>query len=195
MGSTSESLVQRVSTIAEYQSAFEQVFKAKTITLNAIAKAIAAYERTLLSGNSPFDRFITGTNVAITDSQRRGWELFRGKAKCIECHTYSASEPFFSDFKFHNTGVAGSDTLFAKLLMVPAQQSSLTAELGRFAVTWQKEEIGAFKTPMLRDVELTAPYMHDGSLKTLIDVIQFYNRGRNPNSHLDQRPTIEIERF
>ena len=194
--STTKAFLERVSTITEYQKAFKQVFKSKNITLDAIAKAIAAYERTLLSGNSPFDRFITGDQGAITDSQRRGWELFKGKAKCNECHSYSLAQPFFSDFKFHNTGIAVSDTLFDKLLSVgPTQQTLLSttahsaeqSALGRFAVTLRTEDLGGFKTPTLRDVELTSPYMHDGSLKTLIDVVNFYNRGGNPNSHLDQR--------
>jgi len=194
--STTQSLLERVSAIPEYQKEFKRVFNSKAITLDAIAKAIAAYERTLLSGNSPFDHFITGNKAALTDSQRRGWELFKGKAKCIECHSYSPTQPVFSDSKFHNTGIAVSDTLLANLLSIgPTQQTSLTttahssdlSALGRFAVTRRTEDIGAFKTPTLRDVELTSPYMHDGSLKTLIDVVHFYNRGGNPNSHLDQR--------
>lgn len=195
--STKESLVERVSAIREYENEFKRVFKLKTITLDSIAKAIATYERTLLSGNSPMDRFLAGNIAAISLSQRRGWELFKGKAKCIECHSYSVTEPFFSDFKFHNTGVAAGDALFETSLSVLAtpEQPVLTrtahsaelSELGRFTVTRRKEDIGAFKTPMLRDVELTSPYMHNGSLKTLIDVVQFYNRGGNRNRYLDQR--------
>jgi cytochrome c peroxidase len=165
--------------------------------MNTIAKAIAAYERTLLSGNSPFDRFITGNNAALTATQLRGWELFKGKARCIECHTYALNSPFFTDFRFHNTGVAAADSLFETFINNLTASSLTTpmslahadgfSELGRYAVTGQQTDIGAFKTSTLRDVELTSPYMHNGSLKTLIDVVRFYNRSGNANSHLDTR--------
>lgn len=196
---TEQDLVTRVSSISEYRRQFGEVFKAEGLTMSTIAKAIAAYERTLLSGNSPFDRFITGNSAAMTATQLRGWELFRGKAKCIECHTYALSSPFFTDFKFHNTGVAAADSLFETLInnltgsyrsaaepLVLAHSDGFS-ELGRYAVTRQPTDIGAFKTPTLRDVELTSPYMHNGSLKTLLDVVRFYNRGGTANSHLDSR--------
>lgn len=197
MGSKQE-LVARVASQPEYQRRFKQVFNSAEIDVDTISKAIAAYERTLLSGNSPFDRFIAGDAAAISDSQRRGWELFKGKAKCIECHTYASNTPFFTDFKFHNTGVAATDLLFNTLSerLSVAKDSPLNlahatgfSELGRFTITLARDDVGAFKTPTLRDVELTSPYMHDGSLGTLIDVVQFYNRGGGPNSHLDARIT------
>ncbi len=198
MGMTTEKeLIARLSSIPEYQRQFKRVFKSDGLTIDTIAKAIAAYERTLLSGNSPFDRFIIGKQTAITDAQKRGWELFKGKAKCSECHTHSPENPFFTDFKFHNTGVI-ADALLGEVVRSFAKtskdgQGTLLAhsdgssELGRFAVTLQQVDIGAFKTPTLRDLELTSPYMHDGSLKTLIDVVQFYNRGGNANRYLDER--------
>jgi cytochrome c peroxidase len=192
-----EKLTQRLSTIAEYRKQFAVVFKTEGLTLDTVAKAIAAYERTLISANSPFDRFITGSSTAITAAQKRGWELFKGKAKCSECHSYSQDNPFFVDFKFHNTGVAAADALFEKLTRSFSQTPTATtlahtagfAELGRFVFTLQPADIGSFKTPTLRDAELTSPYMHDGSIKTLIDVVQFYNRGGNSNSHLDKLMT------
>jgi cytochrome c peroxidase len=195
---TEQELVRRVSAISDYRRQFRQVFKAEGIRMSTIAKAIAAYERTLLSGNSPFDRFSTGNTAAITATQLRGWELFKGKAECIECHTYSLDSPFFTDFKFHNTGAAANDSLFETFvnnLAASPGSATLTllahsdgvSELGRYTVTKQQADIGAFKTPTLRDVELTSPYMHNGSLKTLIDVVRFYNRGGTPNSHLDTR--------
>ena len=169
MGMTSEKeLVTRLAAIPEYQKQFKQIFNSDGLTIDTVAKAIAAYERTLLSGNSPFDRFMSGRRAAISDAQKRGWELFKGKARCSECHTYSPDNQFFTDFQFHNTGVGAG-------------------ELGRFAVSLQPSDTGAFKTPTLRDLELTAPYMHDGSLKTLIDVVQFYNRGGSANRYLDKR--------
>lgn len=199
MGMTSEKeLITRLSSIPDYQSQFKRVFNSEGLTMQTIAKAIAAYERTLLSGNSPFDRFITGQKTAISDAQKRGWKLFKGKAKCIECHTYSPQSPFFTDFKFHNTGVAVAGTSLDELVgnfVKSAKETSGTrlahsagfSELGRFAVTLQDVDVNAFKTPTLRDIELTSPYMHDGSIKTLIDVVQFYNRGGNANRYLDKR--------
>lgn len=189
-----EQLERRVAAIPHYRRQFSAVFMTEGLTLDTIAKAIAAYERTLLSANSPFDRFITGSSSAITDAQKRGWELFKGKAKCSECHTYSQDQPFFTDFKFHNTGVAAADTLFEKLMgsVSPSVVATTLAhtsgfsELGRFVVTLQPADAGGLKTPTLRDAELTSPYMHNGSIKTLIDVVQYYNRGGNHNSHLDQ---------
>jgi cytochrome c peroxidase len=191
-------LVDRVSSTAEYRRRFRQVFKSEGIGLNTIAKAIAAYERTLLSGNSAFDRFIGGEGQAISGAQQRGWELFRGKARCIECHTYSQSAPFFSDFKFHNTGIGATNSLFVVLiknLTEPSRSNNPTtlahsdgfSELGRYAVTFSSNDVGAFKTPTLRDIELTSPYMHNGSLRTLLDVVRFYNGGGNANSYLDER--------
>ncbi len=198
MGMTREKLVARLPAIPEYQRQFLRVFKSDGLTIDTIAKAIAAYERTLLSGNSPFDRFITGQKNAITDAQKRGWDLFKGKARCIECHKYSPQSPFFTDFEFHNTGVGAGNTAPDELVRTLSKSSNDTSgtvlahsagfsELGRFAVSLKQPDIGAFKTPTLRDLELTAPYMHDGSLRTLIDVVQFYNRGGNANRYLDKR--------
>jgi cytochrome c peroxidase len=193
---TREALVARVSAIPEYRRQFARVFGARGLTVEAVAKAIAAFERTQLSGNAPFDRFMAGDAGAVTDAQRRGWELFRGKARCIECHTFDASSPFFTDFRFHNTGVATKNVDFDELmrraaagrrLPDPSQRAPGVSELGRFLTTGRPEDVGAFKTPTLRDVELTTPYMHDGSEKTLLDVVRFYNRGGERNRALDSR--------
>ncbi len=195
--STEPELLRRVASIPKYQGQFAKVFKSEGLTVDTIAKAIAAYERTLVSGNSPFDRFINGNENAITEAQKRGWELFKGKARCIDCHKFSVDSPFFTDFEFHNTGVAFTDAILGLVSTVAgvSKQTSRTqlahsagfSELGRFAVTCQSTDIGAFKTPTLRDMELTSPYMHDGSFKTVIDVVQYYNRGGNPNAYLDKR--------
>ncbi len=195
-------VVKRVSEIAEYQKEFASVFGKDGITIDTIAKAIAAFERTQLSGNSPFDRFIAGDQKAISEAAKRGWELFNGKARCISCHTFNASSPFFSDFKFHNIGVAAKDQDFPKLARRARQvldadpkraeqlidEMALSpgfSELGRYLVTKQPRDIGTFKTSMLRDIELTAPYMHNGSEKTLLDVVIFYNKGGEINPNLD----------
>ena len=216
-----EAVVARLTAIPEYRQSFQRVFRNEGITIDAIVKVIAAYERTQLSANSPFDRFIAGDANAITQIQKHGWELFKGKAKCTECHSFSADSPFFTDFKFHNTGVIAKDMNFEQLTGLakriaeretvssidpikvtnnpPASVrqtkdvSALLAhtqgftELGRYLVTRQSKDIGAFKTPTLRDIELTTPYMHNGAEKTLIDVVRFYNRGGNANANLDGR--------
>ncbi len=199
MGSD-DAVVARLVAIPQYRRAFRLAFKKEGITIDTIAKAIATYERTRLSGNSPFDRFITGNNNAIAEAQQRGWVLFKGKARCIECHTYTPASPFFSDFKFHNTGIAISDKNFESLMnqVKKVQRSDDQAfnllahtegvsELGRYLLTRERKDVGAFKTPTLRDIELTGPYMHNGSQKTLLDVVKFYSRGGEPNSNLDER--------
>jgi len=194
-----DAVVARVSAIAEYRRTFSRVFRREGITIEAIVKAIAAYERTQLSGNSPFDRFIAGKQDAITEAQKRGWELFSSKAKCIECHSFSTQSPFFTDFNFHNGGIGVANYNFevmvnrAKEISTPDVGSTLLAhktdfsELGRFLVTKQPTDIAAFKTPTLRDVELTPPYMHNGAFRTLLDVVRFYNEGGQRNPYLDEK--------
>lgn len=191
-----DAVVKRVAGIPEYVKQFRSVFRSE-VNIDVIAKAIAAYERTQTSGGAPFDRFMAGNVNAITPVQKRGWELFRGKAQCIKCHTFTRNAPFFSDFDFHNTGVAVKN--FERMIKTvkateDADVNRLAhvegiSDLGRYLVTKQRKDVGAFKTPTLRDIELTAPYMHEGSQKTLLDVVRFYNRGGEANPYLDQRIT------
>lgn len=108
-----DAAVARIAASGKYRQKFSQVFGSEGITIDTIAKAIAAFERTQLSGNAPFDRFIYGDLSAITDAQKRGWELFRDKAQCIVRHTFASPSPFFNDFKFHNTGITAEDSRFA----------------------------------------------------------------------------------
>lgn len=196
-----QAVVDRVKEIAEYRAEFEKVFGREGITIDTIAKAIASFERVQLSGDAPFDRFLAGDEAAISESAKRGWELFNGQARCVSCHTFNATAPFFSDFKFHNIGVAAKNQNFSQLArkaqqLIAAEKdkerirdelalSPGFSELGRYLITGEQRDIGAFKTSMLRDVELTAPYMHDGSEKTLLDVIKFYDKGGEPNPNLD----------
>jgi len=194
-------VVARVREIAEYRPLFAAAFRGEGVTIDTIAKAIAAFERTQLSGNSPFDRFIAGDQNAISDAAKRGWALFNGQARCVSCHAWNPSSPFFTDNKFHNIGVAAKDQNFPLLARRARQliskgknrtqildELALTegfSELGRYLITGQPRDIGAFKTSGLRDIELTAPYMHNGSEKTLLDVMKFYNKGGEPNTNLD----------
>lgn len=202
MGMENEvAVVKRVNSIGEYERLFGRVFGREGITFDTIVNAIAAFERTLVSGNSAFDRFITGDVKAISAAQKRGWELFKGKAGCIECHSFSAASPFFTDFNFYNTGITANDLTseqlrdLARQFAGPQGQDSASrlahtqgfAELGRYIVTKELKDIGAFKTPTLRDIELTGPYMHNGSIKTLLDVVRFYNQGGEKNLNLDKK--------
>jgi cytochrome c peroxidase len=123
--------------------------------------------RTQLSGNSRFDRFLSGDVTALRAVERRGLEVFSGRARCARCH----AGPLLSDESFHNTGIAWKEARFA--------------DPGRAAVTGNDRDRGAFKTPSLREVARTAPYMHDGSMGRLDDVIEFYGRGGSPNPNLD----------
>ena len=129
------------------------------LTERELSQALASFVRSILSGDSPFDRFLNGDRNALTPGQQAGLRLFREKANCIACHV----GPNFTDERLHNTGVAWSD--------------------GRLGDPGAGR--GEFKTPTLREVARTAPYMHDGSLGTLEDVIEYYDRGGNRNPGLD----------
>lgn len=132
-----------------------------------LVNSLASFVRSILAGNSNFDRFVSGDRTALTDEELRGLGVFRGKGNCTACH----SGPTFSDESFHNTGVAFRNGRFI--------------DDGRLGVTGLTQDRGAFKTPTLREVSATAPYMHDGSVSTLAGVVDFYDRGGVPNPALD----------
>ena len=159
-------VVVRLERDQAYSNLFQAAF-GRDVNDVDLAKALASYVRTILSGNAPIDRYLNGDRDALTERQRQGLRLFRGKGSCIVCHV----GPLFTDENFHNTGVAWRD---GRLL-----------DQGRFAVTNEGEDHGAFKTPTLREVARTPPYMHDGSITTLEEVIEFYDRGGNANPYLD----------
>ncbi len=162
-----EDAVQRLRRDPEYVDLFESAF-GRTPNEEDLARSLAAYVRTLRTGDSRFDRFINGDRDALSELEFRGWRLFRGDAaRCSLCHPAAT----FTDEGFHNTGVAWRD---GKL-----------QDLGRFTISGAEADRGAFKTPTLREVARTAPYMHDGSLATLEDVIDFYDGGGNPNTYQD----------
>jgi cytochrome c peroxidase len=187
-----DAVVRVVSSIPDYREGFERVF-GREPGIDAIVAAIATFERVAVTGDSAFDRFVTGDKVATSESAQRGWALWNGKARCNTCHPFGEATPNFSDNKFHNIGVAAKNRDFAELARKAASVSKPEelafhpdfTELGRFVVTRQPKDIGAFKTPGLRDIALTAPYMHDGSEATLLDVINFYDKGGEPNPYLD----------
>lgn len=155
----------------EYAKRFEAAFLGEP-TLERLAFALAAYVRTILSGDSPYDRYLAGDESALTSAQKRGLDLFRGKGGCVVCHV----GPNLTDERFHNTGVGWAD--------------GKHADEGRAAVTGDPADLAAFKTPPLREVARTGPYMHDGSLETLDDVIDFYDDGgkENPDLDFDMQP-------
>ena len=156
-----ELLVKNLGVIDGYRVQFQNVF-GTGVTPEGVARAIAAYERTILSGNAPYDRFRAGDASALSPAAKRGLALFEGKAACGSCHAGFN----FTDESYHNLGV-GMDRD--------------KPDLGRFIVTKREEHKGAFKTPTLRDVAKHAPYMHDGSLASLAEVVALYNAGGTPN--------------
>jgi cytochrome c peroxidase len=178
-----------------YVKAFEQVFgkKGREITMKEVQQAIAAFERTKVAGDSPFDRYFYGGDAkALTDAQKRGFDLYVNKGRCVSCHVIEQTQALFTDNRFHNVGVGINDIqkdvpalagefLKAKATLAEVDVKVLgdkrTSELGRFAISRDFEGLGAFKTPTLRNVAVTPPYMHDGSLATLKDVVVHYNNG------------------
>jgi cytochrome c peroxidase len=190
-----DEVVSRLRAIPEYRAEFRSVFGSEA-RIEFVGLALAAYERTLVSGGAPLDRFVAGDQNAIGEAAKRGFALFRGRARCSRCHTFSDTLPFFTDFNYHNTGVAMNHPNFDKLsrqayaatetdkarevIDALAKQEG-GQELGRVLITYQVFDIGSYRTPSLRNIALTAPYFHDGSAKTLADVVKFYNEGGRQN--------------
>jgi cytochrome c peroxidase len=179
----------------DYVAAFQEVFgkTGDAITMEQVTQAIAAFERTAIAGDSPFDRWLYGGEKgALTEAQKRGFDLFINEGRCVSCHVIEQTQALFTDNRFHNIGVGINDIqkdvpqLAGEFLHAEATLSEVdvkvlgdrkTSELGRFAVTRGFDDLGGFKTPTLRNVAVTAPYMHDGSLETLRDVVVHYNNG------------------
>ena len=166
MGFNHAELVARLSAIQGYKPLFKAAWGDDSVSIDRIAASIASFERTVLTGNSPYDRWVAGDHNAMSQAAQAGYQLFidKDRANCIGCH----SGPNFSDSKFHNTGI-GAD------------------EPGRMAVTHNPKDMGAFKTPTLRNLKSTGPYMHDGSRKTLIEAIDLYDDGGIKNPNLDEK--------
>ena len=161
----------------EYKPLFEKAFPGEGVSEKTLAKAIATYERTRISGNSPWDRWrdaeeddVAG-QAAVSDQVKQGHELFFGKALCATCHVGTS----FTDSRFHNLGIGWDAT------------SGSYKDEGRSVVSHDENDKGAFKTPGLRECSRRAPYMHDGSLATLEDVVEHYRKGGTPNPHLSPK--------
>ncbi|MEE8117738.1 MAG: cytochrome c peroxidase [Gemmatimonadales bacterium] len=166
MAMTVDELVERLNRHPEYPQLFRTAF-GRALNREDLARALASYVRTILSGDAPIDRYMAGEFDALSEEAREGLRLFRGKANCTACHL----GPNFTDERFHNTGIAWRD--------------GVLSDSGRYVVTRTEEHLGAFKTPTLREIGRTAPYMHDGSIATLEEVIALYDRGGNPNPYRD----------
>jgi cytochrome c peroxidase len=192
-------LLDRVRSEARYEGAFQAAYGVPVghATARQVAEALAAFERTLVSGPSPFDRFLAGQRDALPEPARRGWVVFDQEAHCTRCHVVATGDgqpPLFTDHQFHSLAV-GLDRIARKLPELTRRLVALRgdggplgrevlhdpdlAELGRFAVTLDPKDLAAFKTPGLRNVALTAPYMHDGSVATLGEAVdlEVYSRG------------------
>ena len=202
-----DAAVAQIAALPEYEQAFHHVF-GHPINGTDLMRAIASYERTQFSFDSPFDHFIAGDKAAINDSAKRGWDLFNTKARCNKCHALSEDKrdpTFFIDKDFHNIGIgivrhnvvalackAEQEIDSGKIIDVDkAAIQSETSVVGRFLVTKKESDIASFKTPTLRNVLITAPYFHDGSQATLWDVVDHYNHGdgtQNPWLDEDMQP-------
>jgi cytochrome c peroxidase len=165
MAETHENVVKKIGKIKGYQQQFRAVFGTE-VSLQGIAEAIAAYERTVVSTNSAFDKYVLGDATGMGEAAIRGMALFKGKARCILCHNGAN----FTDNQFHNLGVP--------------QVGPRKEDLGRYDVTRIERDKGAFKTPTLRSITETAPYMHDGVFKTLDEVVAFLDQGGGQNQNL-----------
>jgi cytochrome c peroxidase len=170
MGQPIPALIQRLRADRSYRSAFSRAFGGTGIDSQAVARALASFVRTLRSGNSATDRWRDGDTTALSASAQRGLALFSGRANCVSCHV----GPNFTDENFHNTGISARSARY-----------TVREDSGRARVTGRAADVGAFKTPTLRDVARTGPYMHDGSLATLEAVIALYDSGGVPNPRLD----------
>ena len=207
-----EAAVARIAAVAEYRQAFQTVFGQPPNGADLL-RAIASYERTQYSFDSPFDHFIAGDRNAIDDSAKRGWEIFNTRGRCNKCHALSEKKrdvTLFTDNDFHNIGIGiirhnvvalacqaerqinSGNTLAVDSAAIQMDFSAL----GRFLVTKKDLDIAAFKTPDLRNVLLTSPYFHDGSQETLWDAMDHYNKGdgiQDPYLDEDMRPLALTE--
>jgi cytochrome c peroxidase len=186
-------VVEKVRQLPEYKGLFETAFKGP-VNAERLGQALASYERTFVSGNSRFDRwYYGGEKTALNATEQRGFQVFMGKGRCVTCHSVGEKSTLFTDHKFHNTGLGWERTMFPerksyRVQLAPNVFVDVNAkhlkpfepplpDVGRYEVTFNPKDSWAYKTPILRNVELTFPYMHDGSLATLEEVVDFYDKG------------------
>jgi len=177
MNQAHEAAVAKLRRDPSYKTLFRNAFGSDEISMKRVENALASFERTLLSGNSAFDRYkYQGRKDALSAAQIRGLAAFEDplRGNCASCHTIGRKYALFTDGEFHNTGEGVGD-------------NEQPLDPGRYRVTGLDKDRGSFLTPSLRDVALTAPYMHDGKLKTLKDVVDFYAGKGNSNPYLDDR--------
>jgi len=194
-------LLEKIGRLSDYAGRFEAVF-GRGPSMETLGMALASYERTLVAADSPFDRwYYGGDEAAVSSRAKRGFELFTGRAGCATCHVIERDHALFTDHRLHNTGLGfsramGVDPGTMKILVAPGTYIEVRREviesvsetppgdLGLYEITQDPADRWKYKTPTLRNVSLTAPYMHDGSLATLTDVVEFYDRGGVPNENL-----------
>jgi cytochrome c peroxidase len=195
-------VIEKIKSLADYQNLFEQSF-GKEPNMTSIGQAIASYERSLVSADSPFDRWYFGKQKnAVSASAKRGFQLFNGKAGCSVCHTIDQSFALFTDNQLHNTGIGYRESMqktpdkqkiqVSPGVFIEVDSNTLSAvtkpkanDLGRYEISQNPQDRWKYKTPTLRNITLTAPYMHNGSLPALEDVVRFYNQGGVSNQNLD----------
>jgi cytochrome c peroxidase len=193
------SAMRAVGSDAAYKDMFQKAY-GRAPNYDDLGRAIASFERTLIFLDAPFDHFVAGARDAISPAAQRGLALFNGKARCVSCHMINSSNPLGTDNLFHNIGVSARtqnfEALAGRALAAIKENGNVAqldklaletdmSELGRFVITRNRSDIGAFKTEQLRNVGITAPYMHDGTLQTLWDVVDHYNKGGETNPYLD----------
>jgi cytochrome c peroxidase len=190
-------VIERLRSLQDYQGLFEEAFDGRGPGMETLGMAIAAYERTLVSANSRFDRWYFGDQRdALTAAEQRGFALFTGRAGCSDCHSIEEEHALFTDNALHNTGVGYRAAFGAagvrdipvapgESLSVATPRPGRTNDLGRYEITHDPADRWKYRTPSLRNVALTAPYMHDGSIASLGAVVAFYNTGGVPNDTLD----------
>lgn len=197
-------VLDRLAGLDDYAQAFEASYPGEGISIRTVGDAFALYEATLLSGNSRFDRWYFGSEKdALTVSEQSGFSIFTGKGGCSNCHEIGKTSALFTDQKFNNTGIGYRAVMKAdEMLTVPlapgvevkierseidAVSETLKNDIGRFAISHRPEDRWAYKTPSLRNVSRTFPYMHDGSIPTLEAVVEYYNKGGVPNDALSAK--------
>ena len=196
-------VIEQISAVAQYRELFEAAFAGRQISMETIGMALASYESALVSANSAFDRWYYGSESnALSARQQAGFKLFSGKAGCSSCHQFGKKYALFNDNLLHNTGIGyqrsmGKKTASARVMIAPGEHvvikggvvaessEAVISDLGLYEITENPADRWKYRTPTLRNVTLTAPYMHDGSISTLSDVIEFYNNGGISNELLD----------